>query len=1538
MKANKFLLKMVPAFPARIFHAGRSAASEAAQHCVLRWRGFVIRRSRAIPTLCRLQIRDTAGCKPALRRRLSSFFILHSSFFIFLLLVRRTAVALPTGMTVQSGSASVAASGSQLTVTAANNAFLNWQSFNIASGETTIFNQPSATSIVWNRINDQNPSQIYGSLQANGVVVLLNSSGFYFGPNSFVSAAGLVVSTANCAPPLHSGGAWEFDGPPPLASIVNYGQIKIGRSGSCFLIADQVENHGDISAPGGSIGLAAGQTVALSERPDGRGMSMKVTLPQGSVDNSGHLIADAGAISLAAKVVNQDGLIQANSVQNINGIIELVAGDQLNLGANSQILAQGDSSPGGSAGGNVTLKSQNVFNDATGSEISVAGGLTGGNGGTVEISAPVMPAIHSAIDGHAQAGATGGKLLLDPDYIILDQQGSDSANGGMAGVNDSAGGVLDLNVNSAFSGFSQITLQAAYDILMADGTQWNLSGSTAQANGKLILEAGRNIIFGNTTGIYDSQNWSVELYAGVCDFAIKTVSPGAGSIYLNAFLPDSYPFDPTTYINSAANNDPSGYIRTAKDITLVAGQDIMVGTGSVNTTGGGNISAHALLGNIDTGGNARGYFFEAAPGASQGYYIDGSLGVGGISTTAGGNVSLMAGGNVQSVLPRFNSYLYDGNNITVQNSAFTAAEMAAAGAGTYGPEHGDLTIVAGGDVVGAYTVANGAGKIFAGVQMVNGVPQTDAAGKYLLGNSGSAGTLGENLALNLIKGSWNVTAAQNIVLQEVRNPNGVFNVNAGGAFHAFDYAASDSVSLAAGNQVVMGSTANALPRLDSYNVPVIYPGTLDISAGAGGVVFTGDFTYNKLILYPSPQGSLIIDTTGGGSLVAGYYQPGSASLTLGLPPINGAPGLFSLIMSDSGNNQYNSPSLGVFGLNDHAATPVHQGSETPAQLNISGDMDLVMFAAPEAAQINVVGNMNNSRFQGMNLSSGDTTSINVGQKAKANMENLGIMNPATDGGLAVGGSINNRSAFTSTDLSQVGGAAPNLTLLAQAYNNSVDGISVSATTLLNSFFYDPNKKIFTYQNIPGVKFADLLNLLQNLTVLKTDVNGNPVLDANGSPETQPVAVIDAATAAAALAEYNAEGGPIPNGGGGYTLGGGGTFAINAANLELGTTTGVQSKGVGLYKVNGSYPLASLFSQGANIDINLTGNLSMFSSAIASLNGGGISINAGGSVNVGSSEFNVKALGARGIFSTGLGNVSVIAGGDINVAGSRIAAYDGGNVTVESLNGNINAGSGGSGFLVVSSFVVDPVTHAVTASAPTMPGSGIMATTFPTDRGRLVGNILVETPNGNINASAGGIVQLPLNGVNSAKSLVGVFAGYELRDSAGNPVSAANMASGSPVQVSGERNIDASGSGVIGSTVALQASGSIKGVIFARNNIDISAQQNVNVTALAQGTVNVSSGGTVSGTIIGVGGVSASGSSIDANLESNQGISGDTSGSKGLAQGTAANSTSAAASATDSTSTASKSDADTGDDLLKKKKPISLARKVSRVTVLLPGKN
>src|ERR1035437_1595446 len=286
----------------------------------------------------------------------------------------------PVRPTVTQGSAPFSSQGAQFTIRTSDRAAINWQSFNIGVGQTTTFIQPSASSVVWNRINDPNPSQILGTLNANGYVVLQNQAGFYIGGQAVLNTHGLLMTTAPIrVPDLASGGAWQFNAPPPTASIINYGQINVAGGSSAFLIAENVENHGTISAPQGSIGLYAGKQVLVSERPDGRGLSATVTLPEGSVDNSGTLIADAGTIAMRAQVVNQGGLVQANSVQQVNGVIELVASDAINLSPSSVLSAQGDSQ-GASPGGTVTIKAGNTFSDQPTSTINISGGVQGGTG------------------------------------------------------------------------------------------------------------------------------------------------------------------------------------------------------------------------------------------------------------------------------------------------------------------------------------------------------------------------------------------------------------------------------------------------------------------------------------------------------------------------------------------------------------------------------------------------------------------------------------------------------------------------------------------------------------------------------------------------------------------------------------------------------------------------------------------------------------------------------------------------------------------------------------------------------------------------------------------------------------------------------------------------------------------------------------------------------------------------------------------------------------------------------------------------------
>ena len=78
---------------------------------------------------------------------------------------------------------------------------------------------------------------------------------------------------------------------------------------------------------------------------------------------------------------------------------------------------------------------------------------------------------------------------------------------------------------------------------------------------------------------------------------------------------------------------------------------------------------------------------KGQPTLATAYNVQGGLG--GISTADGGNVTLIAGGNVSSVLPEAagNGYEYDGNSISDANKL----ETETAGSGAYGRDQGRAT-------------------------------------------------------------------------------------------------------------------------------------------------------------------------------------------------------------------------------------------------------------------------------------------------------------------------------------------------------------------------------------------------------------------------------------------------------------------------------------------------------------------------------------------------------------------------------------------------------------------------------------------------------------------------------------------------------------------------------------------------------------------------------------------------------------------------------------------------------------------------------
>jgi hypothetical protein len=293
---------------------------------------------------------------------------------------------------------------------------------------------------------------------------------------------------------------------------------------------------------------------------------------------------------------------------------------------------------------------------------------------------------------------------------------------------------------------------------------------------------------------------------------------------------------------------------------------------------------------------------------------------------------------------------------------------------------------------------------------------------------------------------------------------------------------------------------------------------------------------------------------------------------------------------------------------------------------------------------------------------------------------------------------------------------------------------------------------------------------------------------------------------------------------------------------------------------------------------------------------------------------------------------VIANGDINVDGSRIATYDGGNIFVESLHGNVNAGTGGGEPVLIHKVFINAQGQ-LEVTSDEIPGSGILATSFPelvygeTASQSQIGNITVETPQGSIEASQGGIVQLALGPVARNHATINLTAGTENSD-------------GTTAFVG---NVDATGSGVVGGQVNISATGDIVGLVVASVGANVNALQNVSATVLSQGSATVSAGGTVSGTVVGVGSVSVSGASDVAAAFGGSGVStsGAVSGAAVAAAPTASNSGAAAATTQQVTqSTQSNSDLaanDTGDDIDKKKKKKQLMEYAGRVTVLLPEK-
>ncbi len=186
------------------------------------------------------------------RHRRDTSHRIRGSIAILLLTNASFVHAAPSGSEVTAGSGAITQSGNAVTIDQSSSRLaINWQSFNIGSGESVTFNQPSSQAIALNRILGQDPSTILGSLSANGQVFLLNPNGVLFGAGAQVDVGGIVASTLRSPTTIFWRAAIRSPETPPVPGMLNQGNITAAQGGYVAFIAPSVANEGVIRANGG---------------------------------------------------------------------------------------------------------------------------------------------------------------------------------------------------------------------------------------------------------------------------------------------------------------------------------------------------------------------------------------------------------------------------------------------------------------------------------------------------------------------------------------------------------------------------------------------------------------------------------------------------------------------------------------------------------------------------------------------------------------------------------------------------------------------------------------------------------------------------------------------------------------------------------------------------------------------------------------------------------------------------------------------------------------------------------------------------------------------------------------------------------------------------------------------------------------------------------------------------------------------------------------------------------------------------------------
>ncbi|NGX55950.1 MAG: Heme/hemopexin-binding protein [Candidatus Anoxychlamydiales bacterium] len=205
-------------------------------------------------------------------------------------------------------------------------AIIDWDSFSLLENETINFNQISKNASILNRVTSSDPSNIFGKINANGAIYLVNKNGIVFSKNSSINVSKFIATTLDIDNTEFLNNKIFNLSSDNNSSIMNSGKIFADRE--VILLSNKVINKGKISS-NNLVMLIGANDVILNQEGDKSFVKLSKD-SIGSIENLGtikslntNLIAsDVDIYSLA---INQEGIIDTTDFEIKDGEIILTA-------------------------------------------------------------------------------------------------------------------------------------------------------------------------------------------------------------------------------------------------------------------------------------------------------------------------------------------------------------------------------------------------------------------------------------------------------------------------------------------------------------------------------------------------------------------------------------------------------------------------------------------------------------------------------------------------------------------------------------------------------------------------------------------------------------------------------------------------------------------------------------------------------------------------------------------------------------------------------------------------------------------------------------------------------------------------------------------------------------------------------------------------------------------------------------------------------------------------------------------------------------